>query len=70
MKTTAIILFLSGFMMKYFVNRRRFNRRTVTGMELFNSYEKAWLTKLIEKLAVLIGTGLIFLGLIILVMNW
>lgn len=59
-----------GLAMRYFVNRRRFNRRTVTGMELFNSYESAWMIKLLEKLAFWTGTFLILGGLLVMIVNW
>lgn len=70
MKITAIILLMLGLALRYFVNRRRFNRRTVTGMELFNSYESAWMIKLLEKLTFWIGTFLILGGLLVMIVNW
>ncbi len=38
-------------------------------MELFNSYEKAWVTKLFEKFAFWLGTVLILIAVLMLIVN-
>jgi putative heme iron utilization protein len=47
--TIGIILLVSGLVIRYFINRRRFNRRGVGGMQHFKNYEQAWLITLLEK---------------------
>jgi hypothetical protein len=46
----ALILIGIGLAVRYIINRRRFNRRGVAGLQLFSSYEKWWLTTRIEAL--------------------
>lgn len=70
MKILAIILFFTGIALRYFIKRRRFNRRTYTGAEIFKSYETAWLTTLVEKFGFLLGTLMAIAGLIILIVMW
>lgn len=52
MKVLGIILLIFGFTIWYAIGRRRFNRRTITGAEVFRSYESALLTKLGESTAI------------------
>jgi hypothetical protein len=54
-----VIAILIGLVLIYVVNRRKFNRRSITGMELFSSFEKAWLTRLLEGLGKLLAYMLI-----------
>lgn len=48
MRISGVLLILLGLVMRYIVKRRRFNRRGPAGLEHFSSYEKSWLTKLME----------------------
>jgi hypothetical protein len=36
---SGIVMFITGFILNYKINRRRFYRRTITGLEVFRSYE-------------------------------
>lgn len=45
MKYIGAVLFILGAIIIYAINRNRFNRRTITGMEVFPSYEKSWTTR-------------------------
>jgi hypothetical protein len=47
---SAYLLIGAGALVRYIINRRRFNRRGVAGLQLFSSYEKWWLTTRIEAL--------------------
>lgn len=59
------IFLLIGFVINYAVNRRRFYRRNSSGLETFGSFEKAWGTSCLERLAKLIAIVLLILGAII-----
>jgi hypothetical protein len=45
MRYIGLILFILGSIIIYSINRKRFNRRTITGMEVFNSYEDSLTTR-------------------------
>jgi len=51
-----------GLLIRYQVGKRRFNRRSITGMELFSTYGKGIVTKILEGFANLLGRLLILLG--------
>lgn len=44
----AFILIGIGLSVRYLIGRRRFNRRGITGLQLFSSYKQWWLTTRIE----------------------
>jgi hypothetical protein len=46
----ACILLGIGLIIRYWIGRRRFNRRSIAGLQLFSSYEKWWLITRIERL--------------------
>jgi uncharacterized membrane protein len=63
------ILLAIGLIINYSINRRRFNRRGVGGLQQFDSYGKAvvttWLErfgKLIAIILIIFGIGILFLG--------
>lgn len=66
----AVIIILAGFVINYFINRRRFNRRNVAGLQQFSSYEKAVGTTALERLGKLIARLLILGGLFLLVLYY
>jgi hypothetical protein len=70
MKILACIILIIGLMMRYVIKRRKFSRTTFTGVELFKSYEVAWLTRLIENIIFWIGTLMAFGGVILLIIKW
>jgi hypothetical protein len=59
---SAYLLFGAGLLIRYIINRRRFNRRGVAGLQLFSSYEKWWLTTRIEALFYFLGLLAIVAG--------
>ena len=62
-KIAGYCLIAIGIVIKYIIRRRKFNRRAITGMELFASFEAAWITRLAEGLFNLIALFLIMGGL-------
>lgn len=58
----GIIFLLAGLALRYFVNRRRFNRRSITGMQQYKNYEQAVATTFFEKVLKIVGLALILLG--------
>ncbi|WP_313101705.1 molybdenum ABC transporter permease [Epilithonimonas sp.] len=59
----AINSLVLGFILKYWINRRRFNRRGAAGIEGFNSYESALWIKMLERLGKWLAYALILFGL-------
>ncbi|WEK21321.1 MAG: molybdenum ABC transporter permease [Candidatus Pedobacter colombiensis] len=66
----GIIAVLLGITIRYFIGRRKFNRRTITGLQGFSSYERAVGITFIEKVFNLIGLLLILGGLFFLAVAW
>jgi hypothetical protein len=64
-KGFAILIVLSGWALKYWINRRKFYRRNTAGIEEFTSYEKMRLTVVMEGLGWLIGNLLIIAGILL-----
>ncbi|OUJ69205.1 hypothetical protein BXP70_26695 [Hymenobacter crusticola] len=58
----GILVALSGFILRYFMNRRAFNRRNAAGIEEFRSFEQATGSKLLESIGRLVGLVLIIGG--------
>jgi hypothetical protein len=56
--------------LRYWLNRREFNRRTSTGMQAFKSYERARVTRLLEGLGKILGLLLIFGGGILILLSF
>lgn len=61
----AIALFAIGLLLRYWIAKRRFNRRALTGLQQYPNYHSAMLTSFIERLAKIIGTILIIGGIIL-----
>ena len=60
-----ILLLLFGLLVRYIIRRRRFNRRSMAGVQGFKSYTIAVLTMTIEKLANILATLCILLAIIL-----
>lgn len=70
--TTGIMCVLSiifGLMIRLWVQSRRFNRRSASGSQLFNSYFHALLIRFIEGLLLVISVVLTAVGLLVLVFS-
>lgn len=63
----ACILLGLGLLIRYWIGRRRFNRRGIAGLQLFSSYEKWWITTRIEALFNFLGLLAILAGAFLLI---
>jgi len=64
-----LILIIVGLIVRYAIGRRRFNRRGITGLQLFSSYEKWWLTTRMEAVINFLALLAMIAGLILLLFN-
>ncbi|HWK58350.1 MAG TPA: hypothetical protein VNQ80_13485 [Parapedobacter sp.] len=62
----GIIFLVIGLGLRYWINRRRFYRRSPTGAEGFSSYEKSVAIRLVERLGKWIAYALIIFGVLFL----
>ncbi|MCO5241530.1 MAG: molybdenum ABC transporter permease [Chitinophagaceae bacterium] len=60
----GIIFLVLGLGLRYWINRRKFYRRSDTGAEGFSSYEKSVFIKFIERVGKWIAYALIIFGLL------
>lgn len=60
----SMVFLLLGFTLRYWINRRKFNRRGVGGIEEFSSYEKATMLRYFERFGKWIAYILIAIGLL------
>ena len=64
-----LILIIVGLIVRYVIGWRRFNRRGITGLQLFSSYEKWWLTTRMEAVINFLALLAMIAGLILLLFN-
>ena len=62
----GIIALIIGIGLRYWINKRKFNRRNAAGLESFSNYEKAVGIRFIERIGKLIAWILILAGLLFL----
>lgn len=60
----GIIFLVAGLGLRYWINRRRFYRRSPTGAEGFSSYEKSVAIKFVERVGKWVAYALIIFGLL------
>ena len=60
----GIIFLVAGLGLRYWINRRKFYRRSPMGAEGFSSYESSVIIKLLEKFGKWVAYGLIIFGLL------
>ncbi|QHC86147.1 molybdenum ABC transporter permease [Empedobacter brevis] len=60
----GILFLVLGLGFRYWINRRKFYRRSPTGAEGFSSYEKSVAIKFIEKIGKWVAYALIIFGLL------
>ena len=60
----GIIFLVAGLGLRYWINRRKFYRRSPMGAEGFSSYESSVFIKLIEKIGKWLAYALIIFGLL------
>jgi len=63
----ACILLGVGLIIRYLIGRRRFNRRSIAGLQLFSSYEKWWIITRIESLINFLALLAIIAGIFLLI---
>lgn len=60
----GILFLVAGLALRYWINRRKFYRRSPMGAEGFSSYESSVFVKLIERIGKWIAYALIIYGLL------
>jgi len=60
----GILFLVGGLALRYWINRRKFYRRSSTGAEGFSSYESSVFIKLIERIGKWIAYAMIIFGLL------
>jgi hypothetical protein len=58
----AIIFIGGGFLLRFQMNKRQFNRRNAAGVEEFTSYGSAYTTQMLEKGGRIVGVFFIIIG--------
>ncbi|GAE63321.1 molybdenum ABC transporter permease [Chryseobacterium indologenes] len=66
----GIFLLMTGIALRYWINRRRFNRRNAAGLEGFTTYEHATVIMFIEGIGKLISYTVIMVGFLFLLIHW
>jgi uncharacterized membrane protein len=67
---TGVIVLVAGIAIRYVIAKRVFNRRAVTGMQLFRSCGQSLFTRFLEWIAKLTGTLIIIIGAILLIWHY
>ena len=63
--TLSAICVMIGLILRYTVAKRRFNRRTITGLQFYETYDQGLITRFMEGVARLIGTLLLLAGVVL-----
>lgn len=69
-KVLGPLLFLAGVVIRYKISERRFNRRSITGIEIFPTHRNSVTTRVREGCAGLLAKIFIFLGIIFILAQW
>lgn len=64
----SFIFLTPGLVLFFWINKRKFNRRNVAGLEGFSSYEKSVFIRFLEGIGKLVSYVLIIFGLFLLLM--
>lgn len=67
---SGVILLLIGLALRFFVGRRRFNRRGVGGLQQYSTYGKALVTTTFESILQLMGLLMILGGIFLCLLYW
>lgn len=59
----GIIFIILGFVFRYIIGKRRFDRRTYGGMQRFENYNKSLGVPILEKIFIFLSTIIILAGL-------
>ncbi len=63
-------LVLSGFVIRYWIGKRRFERRGLGGLQHYSSYSKALFISALERFANILSVPMILGGIFLLVFWW
>jgi hypothetical protein len=66
LRIVGAILISLGFLIRYIVARRKFNRRAMTGAEGFRTFERSWSISLAERIVRWVANILILGGIFVL----
>lgn len=66
----GIVLIIVGFFINYRIARRRFYRRSITGLERFKSFERSWVIRSLESLGRLAAKLFILAGLVCILVSF
>jgi len=69
-QATAVVLLIAGITLRLILSKRRFDRRSVTGLQQFRSYWSALTIILLERLVGLAAFLSIIAGLFLLLIEW
>jgi len=58
----GLLFLVIGYLIRYFIGKRKFKRRAVTGLERFKSYNSALTTNFLEGILLVIAKLLIIAG--------
>jgi hypothetical protein len=70
LKIFGPLLMIAGFIIRFKISEKRFNRRSITGIEIFPSYKKAVTTQAKEGCAGILAKMLIFIGIVFILAQW
>lgn len=62
----GVVLILLGLLLRYYIGRRRFNRRNAAGLQQFRSYREALWISAWERLSMIVANLLITAGMLML----
>ncbi|WP_312336607.1 molybdenum ABC transporter permease [Sphingobacterium sp.] len=66
----ALIFLVPGLGLRYWINRRKFYRRSATGAEGFSSYEKSVAVRFLERVGKWIAYAMIIIGILGVAVYW
>ncbi|TKC04249.1 molybdenum ABC transporter permease [Pedobacter frigoris] len=67
--TSGLVMFCIGLLIRYLIDKRKFRRRNIAGMQVFSSYLNAVVFQLFERIFNLLGLLLIVLGVVTILMR-
>jgi hypothetical protein len=65
----SILFLVLGLFIRYQIGRRRFNRRSITGVQLYSSYFKGVVTTILETMLNLLGALCIVIAIIAIIIH-
>jgi len=60
----GIVALITGFLLQYWIHRRKFYRRNPSGAEGFSSFEKSFFTKIFEQILKWISCAFMIIGIL------